>query len=138
MAKIKITQKQHDLIIESMVKTKKYSALLTEGNKEVILGAAMIIGTVIGKDMSNFNEVVAKKATSNPKVMAKIKKTFENENDLNELLSNFDNVGMKNADELVRSNADAIVKEYNRIAQSNNMPLLDVDAINNLKGMSSD
>lgn len=145
MAKIRITQKQHNKILESIskemisesniLKAKTYLKTLNEGRKEVMLGTAMILGTVIGKDMSNFNEVVATKATKNPKVMASIKSAFEDQDKLKELFDELTGVGLKKVEQLMMDNAHAVVDEYNRIAKENNMPLLDVDAINNLKGI---
>jgi hypothetical protein len=138
MKKLRITERQYKAILDHSSSTRiDESQLLNEGSKELILGAAIIIAMAIGKDLSNYNKVVANRAVSDPSIMGKIKTTFEDETSLKELTDEFTNVGMKNPSVLLAKNAQAVVDEYNRIARSKGMSHeLDVDAINNLKALN--
>jgi hypothetical protein len=132
--KLIITESQYNRVLTTL--SNKKPLVLTEGRKEVILGISNILMMSLGKSLSNYNKIIGDKLMANKEAMTSIKTVFEDADKLNELLGELEEVGMKNPELRLSSNAQKIVDTYNKVATDNNLDLhMDVDVINNLKDL---
>jgi len=132
MPKIRITTEQYNKILLHEQNNRINSLnKLNEGNKEVVLAVSKLMGL----NLSGLNKEIAEKALNNKSVMGEILSTFEDENKINDLISNLEEKGMKNAKEKLSTKAKDIINNYNKISEENKIWLkLGIFIMNNLKG----
>ena len=132
MPKIRITTEQYNKILLHEQNNRINSLnKLNEGNKEVVLAVSKLMGL----NLSGLNKEIAEKALNNKSVMGEILSTFEDENKINDLISNLEEKGMKNAKEKLSTKAKDIINNYNKISEENKIGLkLGIFIMNNLKG----
>lgn len=154
MTKLRISEKQYNTILlrEQEARLNEIratlfeqaildKALLEEGAKDWILGAALIIAQALGSNamaQSGHNKVVADKAVHDKEVMAQIKSTLEDSTKTAELVSAMEKLGMKNPTDLLAKNAEAVTSEFNKVANNNKIGYhLDTRAVTNLKALNT-
>jgi hypothetical protein len=132
MPKIRITTEQYNkILLHEQNNRLNSSKKLNEGNKEVVLAVSKLMGL----NLSGLNKEIAEKALNNKSVMGEILSTFEDENKINDLISNLEEKGMKNAKEKLSTKAKDIINNYNKISEENKIGLkLGIFIMNNLKG----
>ncbi len=154
MAKLRISEKQYNTILlreqESRLNAVRDTlfeqatldkALLEEGAKDWILGAALIIAQALGSNamaQSGHNKAVADKAVHDKEVMAQIKSTLEDSTKTADLVSAMEKLGMKNPTDLLAKNAEAVTNEFNKVANNNKIGYhLDTRAVTNLQALNT-
>lgn len=154
MTKLRISEKQYNAILlreqESRLNAFRDTlfegatldkALLEEGAKDWILGAAMIIAQALGSNamaQSGHNKVIADKAVHDKAVMAQIKSTLEDSTKTADLVSAMETLGMKNPTDLLAKNAKAVTDEFNRVSNDNKIGYhLDTRAVTNLQALNT-
>lgn len=132
MPKIRITTEQYNkILLHEQNNRINFLNKLNEGNKEVVLAVSKLMGL----NLSGLNKEMAEKALNNKSVMGEILSTFEDENKINDLISNLEEKGMKNAKEKLSTKAKDIINNYNKISEENKIGLkLGIFIMNNLKG----
>lgn len=146
MSKLKITQKQYDLIIlherdyrlnavTSLLNENldQSTELLEEGWREVVLGIAMMLGV----GLTGHNKLMAQDAVKNQETMSQIKSTLEDEDKLGELVDALKSKGFKNPEAALSTNAEKVSDAFNRVSKNNKLGYkVDVKVVNNLQGLS--
>lgn len=91
MTKIIVTESQFNKLIDSSSKEE----VLEEGFKEILLGAAMLMGL----NMNAQNQEIAQDALNKEQVVQQIQNTIENDSTRNKMVSAMENAGVQNAEE---------------------------------------
>ena len=126
MAKLIITEKQYNKILvnEAISRT-----LLSENNKEVVLGVALLLGM----NLSGLNKELAHKYIKNDKVVNNIKTILSNEYKTDELIKNMEEKGMGDVKSLLKSKSRDIVKNFDKFCGPEKHDAdMNVKIINNL------
>ena len=126
MAKLIITEKQYNKILvnEAISRT-----LLSENNKEVVLGVALLLGM----NLSGLNKELAHKYIKNDKVVNNIKTILNNEYKTDELIKNMEEKGMGDVKSLLKSKSRDIVKNFDKFCGPEKHDAdMNVKIINNL------
>ena len=122
-----INDRQLKLITEHV----KQQELLEEGWKEVVLGAALLLGSTFGG-----NEVKAQQAKdtiNKSEVLNQIKTTLEDEEGINKL-ANYLRMEPEQLSSYMQKNADKIEQKFDEVAKDKNLQLtLNLDDIKNQK-----
>lgn len=119
MRKIKITSEQYTNLLLREQRTRLSSKLLNESNKEVLLA----VSSLMGVNLSGLNKEIAEKALKDKTIMNKVVSTLENDEKINELISNLEEKGMKNAKDKLSVNSKKIVDNFNENSDKNNLGL---------------
>lgn len=119
MRKIKITSEQYTNLLLREQRNRLSSKLLNESNKEVLLA----VSSLMGVNLSGLNKEIAEKALKDKTIMNKVVSTLENDEKINELVSNLEEKGMKNAKDKLSVNSKKIVDNFNENSDKNNLGL---------------
>lgn len=116
--KLKITNKQYQKII--IHEQNSRLSIINEGKDEKTISyddlkVLLTLGKIIGLPLSGQNLHIAEKNIKNEAVLSKIKDIVEDEDRLYDIIDQFNEKGMRSADELLSKNAENIVKEFNKI-----------------------
>jgi len=111
--KLLISESQLEVIIAHIAESRKpKEQVLEEGWKEVVLGAAMLMG--IG--LTGVNAQTAKNALNNQDILNKIEKTLEGPQ-IEKLAQTLEDGGLENAMDKIQANADQIEKNLEYAAK---------------------
>jgi len=111
--KLLVTESQLEVIIAHIAESRKpKEEVLEEGWKEVVLGAAMLMG--IG--LTGVNAQTAKNALNNQDILNKIEKTLEGPQ-IDKLAQTLEDGGLENAMDKIQANADQIETNFEYAAK---------------------
>jgi len=129
MIKLRITEKQYKTILLTEANSRK---LLTENDKELVLGVAMLLGM----NLSGLNKEMAHKYVSDDKSIINIKKTLSDEFKTNELIKKMEEKGMKDVKNKLINKAEEIVKNFDKMnGKENHDADMNIKIINNLTNL---
>ena len=129
MIKLRITEKQYKTILLTEANSRK---LLTENDKELVLGVAMLLGM----NLSGLNKEMAHKYVSDDKSIINIKKTLNDEFKTNELIKKMEEKGMKDVKNKLINKAEEIVKNFDKMnGKENHDADMNIKIINNLTNL---
>ena len=118
MTKIRITEKQYELIL---LHEKENKSIIKEGQDAITVDLNVLLGitSILGFNLSGMNEIKAEKALKDEKVYNDIKETLENKDKLDELVKSLEIKGMANPAKKIYDKMSSLISKFNSLAKEN-------------------
>ena len=118
MTKIRITEKQYELIL---LHEKENKSIIKEGQDAITVDLNVLLGitSILGFNLSGMNEIKAEKALKDETVYNDIKETLENKDKLDELVKSLEIKGMANPAKKIYDKMSTIISKFNSLAKEN-------------------
>jgi hypothetical protein len=110
--KLIINEKQSIMLRNHINETYNQRVVVSEGTRDIALGVLMLMGV----KLSGMNAQLAKQALNDKETLKKIEQSLESP-DIEELVQTIEMGGMKDAMNLIQSNAEKLIDNYNRISK---------------------
>ena len=117
MNKLKLTESQYKRLIESIVNNPQTNDRLDEGLRDVLLGAAMLLGVT----MSAQNTSDANNALSDAEIVNNISNAITDTSTRNKLVSAMENIGVDDAESKLLNANQEILKKLDKGEQLGNV-----------------
>jgi outer membrane protein OmpA-like peptidoglycan-associated protein len=112
MKKVLLSEAQLEMLVNYIKEEESNKQVIEEGWKEVVLGAAMLMGV----GLTGANAQTANKALDDEATLKKIEQTLEGP-EIEKLANTLEKAGLDDAMEKIQANADQIINAYNYAAE---------------------
>ena len=118
MVKLIITEKQYHAILEHV---KQHKVSINEGDEGITidLNVLLAIATILGFNITGYNELKAEKALKDVKTFQSIKEILSSEDKIKELIKSFEVKNMPDPTKKLSDDKSKLISKFNKLSKEN-------------------